>query len=455
MRNYLAEEMIFIPDNLPRGRFPTRSELRNSIHEFGYSLEEGHDWYVTSEDDGTEIWFRSESREDDFPIEFWFRRGGLIVLNIAQSLTNKCGSFLVASHSGSPIVLLVPDMIFPTTSQPQSHRGFIAVMSHRLPVMIERLPQASLQETLFILCQIRQPLQDLDYARRYEFEFFQAAQQGLSIYLSLLNHEDSRVRYLAFDLIVTFRERLFESAEPLRLSIKRESDSNTKALMIKALEKLGLGPSLSPDIDPWTKSLLEALLEVSENTNEALLVRFDAINLLVRVQPGLLTPAMHTIFIDALTQPDQFAPSNRGYGVVAEALKSIEGLLLNHRIEILITALPQISVAQDAHDALRALLDYVFFGQIRFLWMSSLPDTHLAERPEVDETKFRDGLSRSWLYPVNPTKLTPAELLPFQRSILEMVLGLDLPWMVHSNLLEKYGLPPSRALTRTFLGMSE
>ena len=37
-----------IHDVLQSGRFPTLSELRYAILEFGYQLEETHDWYVTS-----------------------------------------------------------------------------------------------------------------------------------------------------------------------------------------------------------------------------------------------------------------------------------------------------------------------------------------------------------------------------------------------------------------------
>ena len=83
--------------------------------------------------------------------------------------------------------------------------------------------------------------------------------------------------------------------------------------------------------------------------------------------------------------------------------------------------------------------------------MSSLPADYVAERPEIDETRLRENLSRNWLYPANPTKLTARELLLFQRQVLEAVIDLDIPWMVHSNLLEKYGLPPTRKELRKFL----
>ena len=107
--------------------------------------------------------------------------------------------------------------------------------------------------------------------------------------------------------------------------------------------------------------------------------------------------------------------------------------------------------AQDAHTVLRELLDNVFFGKVQNLSMTSLPDDYTAERPEVDETKFREHLSRNWLYLTKPTQLSADELLPFQREVLESVIDLEIPWMIHSNLLEKYGLPPTRKALRDLL----
>jgi hypothetical protein len=52
---------------------------------------------------------------------------------------------------------------------------------------------------------------------------------------------------------------------------------------------------------------------------------------------------------------------------------------------------------------------------------------------------------------VSPVKFKPSELLPFQQEILEQVIALEIPWMVHSNLLERYGLPPTRALLQEWL----
>src|SRR4051812_36827101 len=105
--------MVFAPNALSDGRFPRLIELRRAIHGLGYALEEVHDWYVTLDDDFTEIWFSGEIRQEDSSTRFWFRCGDLIVLDIAQAIANQCGSIVVIDHSSSVAVLLVTDTLFP------------------------------------------------------------------------------------------------------------------------------------------------------------------------------------------------------------------------------------------------------------------------------------------------------------------------------------------------------
>jgi len=73
----------------------------------------------------------------------------------------------------------------------------------------------------------------------------------------------------------------------------------------------------------------------------------------------------------------------------------------------------------------------------------------------IDEAKFREHDSRGWEYPLNENQIALNELLPFQREILKTVLDIETPWMVHSNILQKYGLPPTRAEVRQILQSEE
>jgi hypothetical protein len=447
---YLKDTMIFVPANIPRGRFPTLTELRHSIQQLGYDLEETHDWYVTSKDDSTEIWFSSKNREENAPVEFWFRRGANIVWNITQALTNECGSLLVLNHSGSPNILFVPETVFSPDSLLPPATDYFEVMRHRLPLIIERLSTASDEDKLFYLSQIHQVVYSTK--RMYQPYFFEELRPGVDAFARLLKHKDSRIRYLAFDLITFFSERFFDTAASLKWAIQNETDSATKTRMIHALERLVVPSSVSGAVYEPIKGVLAVLSSIHNNREEPLPVQLIAAHLLARSQPGLLTSSIQRLFIDALIHPDQYDKYRySGYSITQQVLKSLEKMLLNYRIQILLTALPEINTAQQAHDVLRALLDHLFFGSIYPTAMSSLPDAYLAERPEVDESKIDKNLSRNWLYPANPTKLVVEELLPFQRKVLETALSLNIPWMIHSNLLEKYRLPATRASVREML----
>ncbi len=452
--DYLANEDVFALKTLPHGRFPTLSELRRCLHELGYDVKEAQDWYVTSEDDFTEIWFRDDTPKEDQPAEFWFRRGHHIVLHLSQKIANCCGSLVVFDHSGTyPPLLFVPDAVFPNVAPSRDTDDFFTVFSRRLPSIVEQLAKASDERALFLLSQIRSALGWADRLR--QGDLFQIAQQSLPTFAGLLKSTEPRIRFLAFDLIVTFPERFSEQANALRSAMQSESDDETKARMVASVTRFFVQERAAPNLLPWEKAIVEVALEMVNAPDTYPPVRFAATHLLVHAQPGSPTPAMREILIDALRAPERYVLARRAaksiaaHSVVLHALETIQKLLLfSHRLAILSAALPQMAVAQDAHEVMRALLDNSFFGTTLPAARASLPEDRVAERPEMDASKFRDGLPQSWLYFANPTQLTVEDLLPFQRSILEAVMDLTVPWMVHSNLLEKYGLPPTRAGVR-------
>lgn len=450
--DWFNEVDVFFPDTLRHARYPTQNELLKAIDALGFELEEANDWYVTSKNDFTEIWFSSDPGKGDTPVEFWCRRGNEIALDIGQSITNVCGSLIVINHSDTRPVLLVPDDAFPLVPPMNNQERFFDTIAYRAPFLIKGLQKAKTFEILFILSQILCALQK---AHQTQFnELLQVTREGLEVYISLLDHTDTRVRRLASELITLFRNNMFQRLEPLRLSIAREPDTDTKTRMINAIKKLLIPGYIGQDINPAMQSILDFFHKLSEKNEEAPSVRLATAILLAEAQPGMLTPAMRAILTDALTNPDRFALKwNYPGSVFSQALEVLEKLLVNHRTEILMQALPDIDVAEDAHDATRALLDYVFFGAIRPTQMSSLPDSTSAERATIVMEKFRSKSHppMSWLYPTHPINLSAQELLPIQREALQVVIALELPWMVHSNLLEKYGLPPTRESTREML----
>lgn len=445
--DYLKE--IHFPPSLPAGRLPTLEELRQCILSLGYELEESGDWYVASADDHTTIWTPEDATEGDKHPWFILRGGDLIVLDIAQAIANHCGSQVVGHFSGWPSVLLVPNDVFPAASQNQTPIRFLTMLANRMPAMIEQLENASLDDTLFLLSQIRQAVHRTGYIRNSDL--FRAAQEGLPAYTRLLKHADPRVRFWAFDLAASFRERGLECSESLSqaiiegtdpftksvahtkslcMAIQDEGDTVTKSRMIYALERI-IGTQRV--VNQRIKRILDLLSALVDNANEPPPVRFSATYLLSRTQPGLLTRVMHETLTTALIHPEQFSTEWLSEKtVIGQTLESIGQLMLHHRIKILLAVLPEMDLEQHAPRAMSALLDHAFFGAI------------------CEGRSLHNGL-----YPANAIALTGEELLPVQRKVLETVIALDIPWTVHSNLLEKYGLPPTRALVRELLDSSE
>lgn len=310
---------------------------------------------------------------------------------------------------------------------------------------------SSPNESRFLLSQVRQALDAVSYL--YPSRLHIAAEQGLQTFVPFLSNDDPQIRSLAFDLLASFRNSIYASAASLGDTIAREQDATTKADMIWAVEPLlAKSRPMSGVAIPPTKSLLDILILLVASQKDGLPVRFAAANTVIRALPGYCPPAFEDLLRNALEQPElhTFTESDAS-DVRYQVLKTLKLLQFHQRLRILRSALPQIRYAEDSHEVLRTLLDNVFFGEERTLWMSTLPQDYPAERPIVDNARFREQRTDSWLYPVHPRKINPTELMTFQREILLEVLEIDIPWMVHSNLLEKYGLPVTRVEVRRLL----
>ena len=131
------------------------------------------------------------------------------------------------------------ESVFGELAESEKQSGFVSVILQRMPMMIKRLNQASHEDTLFLLSQIRQTLKRLNYIRQHEL--FSSAQQGVSKYIELLKYPDPLVRYIAFDLLTLFRERFYEVSPMLGTAIQNETNPDTKVHMIWSIEKLVVG----------------------------------------------------------------------------------------------------------------------------------------------------------------------------------------------------------------------
>ncbi len=431
---YFEDDMTFVPNHLPRGRFPTLSELREVIQSFGYQLEESMDWYVSTHNDWVEIWFRGKERHEDKPISIWFRRGGDIVLNLTQGIANHCGSIVTSTSYNDLAVLFIPDSLFPPPPKHEQPLDYISTIAYRIPIMLDRIKTASLDDTLLYLSQIRQAVRSIDY--KYHEDLYQAARKSMSVYISLLQHSDGRVRFLAYCLVVIFGWLYDDNLKAVIHTFRNEPDIDIKTQMIDALEKRITPISKGDSVDEYIGAILDALMKILEDPQEAAPVRFAANRMMACGNPGQFTSTMRSILVNALIQPDLYETKRQSQGsVIGYALESIDTFSLQQRINIFIEALPKMNVAEDAYEVLVTLLNNVFWGRNEVVNSSSLQDLHVAERPEIDPSKFRRDSIYHRYYERVPPKIDRSELTATQREILNTVMDIELPFLFPLHLL--------------------
>ena len=435
--------VLFAPEIYPNGRFPTEAELLDAIKNLGFELEKSNWEY----EEILEALPLNQHGSDSA----YFRSTG-ITLDIMQQLANICGTFLVVDTSGSRQILIVPDSVLLLEENMDKKLTYTETILKRMPHMIEMLRNATVTQARFLLSQIRQAI-ECSYGSD-TFTISHAASEGLSVYKQYLNNTDKVSRLLAFDLITRFKSDFYSSIPSLQQAIINEEDNDAKMRKIWSLEpivsRLKYGSGI--DIEQAVK-LNSTLLSIADNPDEWSPLRLSAANIAVRSQPALYSANLHKLFVHALIYPSDYTTSldNRPASRTDEIIASLKMMLWNHRISILRDALPKMRFAWDAHQVLRTILDNIFFGEAHLLSGGSLPATMDGERPPVDETAFREHDSRTWQYTRIPTSLTISDLQAHQQEILSEVLDLDIPWMVHSNLLAKYGLPVTRSEVRKML----
>lgn len=447
---WLQDKMIlFVPETYPQGRVPTRIEFKKAITELGYTLEHSADKYPATKIDFTPFLEVLPIRQSSQPDIIWFEYGNILLIDLIQQLANSCGSFLIVDGSGGTQILIVPDRVFnvPVVSNQAKEvaRGYVATMVKRMPYIIEQLKNATSIEARFLLSQIRQAIVCTYGDDTYAIS--QSAREGLFVYEEYLQHADAEIRLLAHDLITLFRQDFYSSMPKLQQAIIDEENANIKVHKIWALEShIKSTQNVGRFLNEHTLSFINSLSIITTDTEEPLPVRLAAANLLVRTQPGFYNQTIHKLFVNALINPTDYTlADNTPSKCIYQILDSVKTMLWHHRINILREALPNMRFASDAHEVMRAILDNLFFGEVRDSWRSGLPPTQVAERPQLDESRFREHDNRSWLYQSNPTKIDVVELQPYQIDILREVLTIEIPWMVHSNVLQKYGLPVSRS----------
>lgn len=140
------------------------------------------------------------------------------------------------------------------------------------------------------------------------------------------------------------------------------------------------------------------------------------------------------------------------------AYKAIAELRPEKAIQIFSQFLRQTANPADAHDVAFAILEKVFYGYCCEIYNGDNPQireygivcSHLLEDHMENPVK-----SRGIVYPKADHPLDIATLTEEQQQVLQLVVETDIVWMLHSNLMELYGLPAERNKVRTLLEQSQ
>lgn len=311
---------------------------------------------------------------------------------------------------------------------------------------------------------------------------------GMNVYLSLLDDPAPEVRAAAFGVICRFTLAIAQRRTPLIEAASHEKDPHVLSEMISRLQVA----AASVWAYPWP---LEEAQIVADFAASRLAPEFPgrvrlraalAVLGLRGVPPAATQDSITEILRDALTHPEGYSMEMPLYNFAAWQLAEIGHMLdlVLHaldflprtvRFPILKDALVMARYAQDAHQIGRTLLDNIFWGSS---WHSEpgkstsvilpypyRPETGICANDVVERLPNHEAPFRAhWLdstidetrthgtyYLASPPPADLAALSAEERRLLRLVLDTDLVWMVHSNLLEAYGLPVHRDEARALL----
>jgi hypothetical protein len=298
---------------------------------------------------------------------------------------------------------------------------------------------------------------------------------GVPIYIRFLNDNDSEVRKQAALLLGMLRPDAIQLAPLLCQRILIEEVAEVKATAIESLRKLILERRAETGMDvlPFT-TLLEALLHAPEHN----VVRLEAARTLAQLLAPNIPAAVLEILADALIHPMAYSfwPPDTvvAKGILEDVSDCLYLLGADRYLTILANALPLVTDPEDAHELAVRLLDLLFIGHVSkigysgnprrsgdYISFGTLPDGYLTELEDNSAAIFRHGEdetqeeTRRWrgqrLYPKATSAVHIQDLSVQQREFLHIIVNTDILWMIHSNLLEMYGLPASRSQVRQLL----
>jgi hypothetical protein len=279
--------------------------------------------------------------------------------------------------------------------------------------------------------------------------------------LPYLASDNPEVREAAFTLAARFPEFYPYLDDHLQQTVMRETDRDAQVRMLESYarfitEAVREQPVLLQQAAQWMSKFTEV--------DHPPLVRFHAGLYAARWYGPAMPECVVRVLAEAVAKPAAFAKyrSDLLYGPIVE--QACDGLYRLERATAqarFLQLLKTIKDPEDAHTVAGYLLSLAFPNVQRRARYTALPPGYPAERPDNSAVKFRawratpEEIARKRakgrLYPVAPRRSPNTPLLPEQRQVVEAILGCQVLWMLHSNLLEMIGLPAYRADAEAFL----
>jgi hypothetical protein len=253
-------------------------------------------------------------------------------------------------------------------------------------------------------------------------------------------------------------------------SISIEADVRVKAELVGGLGRLLVTNAANPIVLDYTMAL-----EVFAKPDEPFPVRYEAAHYLTKLQKEAISDQTVDTLKDILLHPDLCGVMWFSVQMIVEDIcELLWPFPLARQRQILSDVLLQLTQPEDAHDIAIHILDLAFLGHQRsihysgdakmdenYIWYDHLPDGYLEEVADnsmalfrirfeetADEARFLYG---DRFYPKSATSVDLSKLTDDQKAAINLVLDVDMPWMIHSNFLEMYGFPASRSATRKLL----
>lgn len=440
----------------PPGRFPTTNELRQLLAAASYRVKEMQHWFVLAQGVRATIWLptRLTPDSDDAPRPLWVQSKDQTGIDILQLLTDTVGSLLLHERAGMTNILLVPDSVYGVHPLPPDELTFLDTMTRRIPISFARLHHPAPEEGPFLLSQL---IQALHITNNYTTtHYYRALLPHIPHLTALLSHTNGWTRYYAFALLVALWPDLPTAVlDDLNEALLVENTLAVRYQMIAQLAPVLVYSYRRAPRNPHLHRLLDGLDQLAADHWLDPHARYLAADTVARAR-GTTTLIGRDLLSRALVNPGGFlSPNAFSLAIHAHVRKTIQGLPPSESRAILMAALLQIKTVEWSHAALRDLLDITFFGRVVFANRRYviLPPDMPAERPPIDRARFEAPIAaeRGFIYEQSAFRRCLRDLTPTQRRVLSFAMALDTPWMLHSNLLERYGLPPTRREVRHML----